>query len=133
MHEQLPNHFADLYAEMARAVLGWDEAPTSGIFLTPLDFRAIPGHALAAVERLEIPLVSIVAECSVLTFAAEDGRVSKPLDAGTLSAAVAAWPASRIAEWFGRDPERLFWHVPQVVSYQTHVPVSVEFWSSPTV
>jgi hypothetical protein len=33
-----------------------------------------------------------------------------------------------IVEWFGRDQSRMFFHVPQVVTYQDMIPVAADQW-----
>jgi hypothetical protein len=95
----------------------------SGVFLTPIDFRVLPGSLLEGRVRLRIPISRIDGSRAVVTWHAEGDRVSLALDENSLARAAAEWPAERVTEWFGRDPTRLFFHVPQVATYQPRIQV----------
>jgi hypothetical protein len=119
-----PGFFERVYALVAEAVLGKPYA-NSGIFLTPLDFRALPGSLLHERARLKIPLDRVDASQAVVTWEVEE-RVSLPLGPETLARAAAEWHAERVLAWFGRDPTKLFFHVPQVAAYGGRIEVGPE-------
>jgi hypothetical protein len=120
-----PGFFESLYALVAEPVLG-RPYERSGIFLTPIDFRALPGTLLHDRARLSIPVERIDAGSAVLTWDREDGRVSLPFDAETLERARDEWDDEAIRSWFGRDRTKLFFHVPQVAAYQPRIEVSAD-------
>lgn len=118
-----PGFFENLYALVAEPVL---ERPyeRSGIFLTPIDFRLLPGTLLHDRARLRIPVERIEAGSAVLTWDREDGRVNLPFGPATLEQARREWDDDEIRSWFGRDRTKLFFHVPQVAAYQPRIDVS---------
>jgi hypothetical protein len=122
IEQHAPGFFERLYAMVAEPVL---ERPyeRSGIFLTPIDFRRLPGTLLHDRARLRIPVGRIEPGSAVLTWEREDGRVSLPLGRGSLERARAEWNEAEIRSWFGRDRTKLFFHVPQVAAYQARVDV----------
>jgi hypothetical protein len=117
-----PGFFERLYALVAEPVL---ERPyeRSGIFLTPIDFRLLPGTLLHDRARLRIPVERIEADEAVLTWERDEGRVSLPFGPDGLERARREWDADEITSWFGRDRTKLFFHVPQVAAYQPRVEV----------
>jgi hypothetical protein len=119
---EVPGFFESVYARVAEPVLG-TPYERSGVFLTPIDFRLLPGSLLEERVRLRIPLERIEGTRAVVTWHAEGDRVSLPFDAEALGRAAEEWPARRVTSWFGRDPTRLFFHVPQVATYQPRVAV----------
>lgn len=119
-----PGFFEDLYDAWARPVLGRPYPGRSGIFLTPIDFRRLPGIWLADRPRVAVPLDLIDRSWSCLTYGGDCPRTTLPLSPETLEEAAAYWSADRVRRWFGRDSTKLFYDVPQVVTYQPHgVPV----------
>ena len=120
-----PGFFERVYALVAEPVLGVPCAG-SGVFLTPIDFRLLPGSLLQERGRLRIPISRIDGSRAVVTWHAEGERVSLPFAAEALARTADEWPAQRVTEWFGRDPTRLFFHVPQVATYQPRVAVEPE-------
>lgn len=119
---ELPGFFEQLYARLAEPVLGVPYA-NSGVFLTPIDFRELPGSLLHERARLRIPVERVDASRAVLTWEADGPRVVLPLGAEALARAAAEWDAERVTAWFGRDRTRLFFHVPQVAAYGGRIPV----------
>ena len=116
-----PGLFEGLYRLVAEPVLG-RPYERSGIFLTPIDFRSLPGTLLHDRARLRIPLDRLEQETAVLTWDVGE-RVSLPLSTASLGRAAAEWDADRVRSWFGRDPTRLFFHVPQVAAYQPRIAI----------
>lgn len=124
----LPGFYELLYRYVAEPVLKRPYT-NSGVFLTPIDFRKLPGSLLHGRPRFAIPLDAVDPSSSVLTWEWADERVSHPLSPETLEEAARFWTAQRVGEWFGRDPHRLFYYVPQVAVYQEGgIPVRAEWW-----
>jgi hypothetical protein len=123
IEEHAPGFFERLYSLVAEPVL---RVPyeRSGIFLTPIDFRLLPGSLLHERARILIPVERIDAGSAVLTWDRDDGRVSLPFGPATLERARREWDAAAVESWFGRDKTRLFFHVPQVAAYQPRIDVS---------
>lgn len=128
MHEAArPNFYRDLYALFAEPVL---QRPYrhSGIFLTPIDFRRLPGLAPTQLARVVLPLSAIDAESAVLTYELAGQRIVFPASPETLIETARQWPDTLVRDWFGRDPSRLFYFVPQVAVYQEGaIPVRPEW------
>lgn len=95
----------------------------SGIFLTPIDFRALPDQSLSRYRRLTIPLAAIKPTEAAVTYEWEATRIVLPLSEETLKEVQNRWTADVVRTWFGRDRHRLFFHVPQVVTYQERIPI----------
>lgn len=112
-----PEFFEWIYREFAESVL---KAPyvNSGIFLTPIDFRRMPGSLMYDKLRINVPLERIEPQWAVLSYVINDQRRSYPLNARTLEATAELWTEDCVARWFGVDNSRLFFYVPQVVTYQ---------------
>lgn len=119
-----PGFFEQLYAFVAEPVL---DRPyeRSGIFLTPIDFRLLPGTLLHERSRLRIPVERIEEGSAVLTWDRGEGRVRIPFGPEALERARSEWDADEIRSWFGRDRTKLFFHVPQVAAYQPRIDVVV--------
>jgi hypothetical protein len=117
VQREVPGHYEILYRAWAQPVL-LRPYPNSGVFLTPIDFRQLPGTSLHDRPRLEIPLESVDPDWAVLTYEWRGERVSRRLCPEALADAAALWRAADVERWFGRDRTRLFFHVPQVVTYQ---------------
>ena len=116
---EIPGFFEALYERVARPVLGLPYE-NSGIFLTPIDFRALPGTLLHDRDRLAVPVDRIDASRAVLTWDLGE-RVALPFGPAALGEAAALWDEELVRAWFARDPTRLFFHVPQVATYQGRV------------
>jgi hypothetical protein len=125
IEEHAPGFFERLYALVAEPVLR-RPYERSGIFLTPIDFRLLPGTLLLDRARLRIPVERIDADAAVLTWERDDGRLSLPFDAGARERAQREWDADEVRSWFGRDHTKLFFHVPQVAAYQPRIAVGPE-------
>jgi hypothetical protein len=122
IEEHAPGFFETLYGLVAAPVLG-QPYERSGIFLTPIDFRLLPGTLLHDRARLRIPVDRIDQGSAVLTWEREDGRVSLPFGPAALVRAREEWDEEAVRSWFGRDRTKLFFHVPQVAAYQARVEV----------
>jgi hypothetical protein len=122
IEQHAPGFFERLYGLVAEPVLR-RPYEGSGIFLTPIDFRLLPGTLLHDRARLRIPVNRIEDDAAVLTWERDDGRVSLPFGGEALERAQAEWDADEITSWFGRDRTRLFFHVPQVAAYQPRIDV----------
>jgi hypothetical protein len=120
IEEQAPGFFEHVYRLVAEPVL---QRPyeRSGIFLTPIDFRLLPGSLLELRPRLAVPVDRIDPTRAVVTWELDGERVSRPFGPAALEEAAATWDDALVTEWFGRDRTRLFFHVPQVAAYQSRV------------
>lgn len=112
-----PGMFEQLYERFAEQVIG-RPYENSGVFVTPIDFRRMPGSALESVERFAIPVGSLDPGWTALMYELEGRRRSLPFTRDHLEETSELWTADLIATWFARDPSRAFYHVPQVMCYQ---------------
>lgn len=112
-----PGFFKWLYGEFAAPVLK-KPYDNSGIFLSPIDFRRMPASFMQAKPRFNVPLERIDPKWAVLTYVVEEQRHSYALSPETLSKTAELWDEEMVARWFGVDSHRLFFYVPQVVTYQ---------------
>jgi hypothetical protein len=112
-----PGFFEWLYGEFAEPVLK-KPYTNSGIFLSPIDFRRMPDSLMYDKLRINIPLERIDPQWAALSYVIDEQRRSYPINAETLEATAEFWTEDRVARWFGVDNTRLFFYVPQVVTYQ---------------
>jgi hypothetical protein len=70
---------------------------------------------------MRVPVGRIDRTAAVVTWELDAGRVSRPFGPAALEEAAALWDAELVTEWFGRDRTRLFFHAPQVATYQPRV------------
>lgn len=113
----LPGFFEWVYELMAKPII---QKPyqNSGIFLSPIDFRKLPDSLLSKKGRFSIPLDEVNPEWSSLSYELDGERVRLPLAKEMLEQTSQIWNKSMVEDWFGVDPNRLFYYVPQVVTYQ---------------
>jgi hypothetical protein len=116
-NEQMPGFFEDLYEMMARPIL---QLPymNSGIFVSPIDFRKMPGSLLFARTRIKIPLSRIDPAFACLTYEIDGERVALPLTDHNLRETADLWTDDRVGEWFAKDRSKIFFYVPQIAVYQ---------------
>ena len=76
--------------------------------------------------RVRIPISRLDPEWSCLTYVIDDERISLPLTAANLQKAADIWTAVMVTEWFGRDPSKIFFYVPQIAVYQSRIHVEAE-------
>ncbi len=112
-----PGFYQQIYEEFARPVLHVPYT-NSGVFLTPIDFRSMPTARLRDRPRFAIPLDVLNPATSALTYVLTDRRVVRPLSASTLEETSAIWSEELVRVWFGKDPSKIFYYVPQVAAYQ---------------
>ena len=122
LEAQMPGFYRNLYAMMAEPVLGTPYR-NSGVFVTPIDFRGVTGTYLSDKPRYRIPIERIVPSDAVLTYVIDDERIVRPFDPGSLEEASRLWDEEMIRSWFGRDPTKVFFYVPQVAAYQGRIDV----------
>ena len=133
----LADLFHRLDDQFATPVLGASEERHTGIYLTPIDFRTITGDERPALAwigqfgRFHVPLSALESDQAVLTWEGPFPRTSLPLGPSALERAAEVWTATLVLEWFGRDRNRMFYHVPQVVTYQARVSVEEGQWEPP--
>jgi hypothetical protein len=117
IQEARPGFFEWVYQYMAKEVINKPYV-NSGVFITPIDFRLLPDTYLHDKPRFAIPLSRIDSEWACISYEIED-RISLPLTAESMQSVAEFWTAEKVREWFARDNTRVFFHVPQVVTYQS--------------
>ena len=117
LEESLPGFYQAIYEAIGKPVLKRPYT-NSGVFLTPIDFRLMPGSPLSRHTRITIPLEAVDPDYSTLTYVLNDERAVLPLSAENLEQAALLWPEQRVREWFGKNPNMIFFYVPQVAVYR---------------
>ncbi|MDX1614898.1 MAG: hypothetical protein R3300_11355 [Candidatus Promineifilaceae bacterium] len=117
IQQSQPDFFERLYDSIAAPVLSHPYA-NSGVFLTPIDFRLLPGTYLHDKPRFVVPLERLDPEWTVITYVLNNQRVSLPLTPYNLQAVADLWDESLVREWFAKDQTKVFFYVPQVAAYQ---------------
>lgn len=126
IQEARPDFFEWVYDYMAASVIKKPYV-NSGVFVTPIDFRLMPDTFLSDKPRFALPLARFEPEWSCIAYELHDERISLPLNGQSMQAVADLWTADLVREWFARDNTRVFFHVPQVVTYQPEgVPVRPE-------
>jgi hypothetical protein len=123
LEEHIPGFYRNVYESIAAPVLEQPYA-NSGIFVTPVDFRLLPGVPLHDQARFAIPIEQIDPSQAVLTYVLDDERVSLPFSAQHLEETAAIWDGDMVTTWFGLDPTKVLFYVPQVATYQGRIEVS---------
>jgi hypothetical protein len=122
LQEHMPGFYEGLYKMIAEPILG-TPYKNSGIFITPIDFRLLPGTYLHEKPRLNIPIDRLDPDQSVLTYVLEDERISLPFNQENMEAAAELWHEDMVREWFGIDQSKVFFYVPQIAAYQGKIEV----------
>jgi hypothetical protein len=125
LEEHMPGFYEDLYKMMAEPLLQ-KPYPNSGIFITPIDFRLLPGTYLNDKPRFRIPFERIDPEMTVITYVLDDERVVLPFAFENLENIVSLWDEELVRRWFAVDKTKVFFYVPQVASYQGQIMVFQE-------
>jgi hypothetical protein len=122
LQEHMPGFYENLYKMMAEPIL---QKPyvNSGVFITPINFRLLPGTYLHNKPRFNIPTGRIDPEWAVMTYVVNEERVSLPFGPDALQKAADLWDEAMVREWFGKDNTKMFFYVPQVATYQPYIPV----------
>lgn len=123
LEEHLPGFYQSVYELIAAPVLG-EPYTNSGIFITPIDFRLLPESYLHDKPRFAIPIDRIDPARSVLSYVLDDERVNLPFSTQTLADIAAIWDGDLVTTWFGIDPTKVFFYVPQVGAYQGRIDVT---------
>ena len=123
LQEHMPGFYEKLYTMMAEPVL---QTPyvNSGIFITPIDFRLLPGTFLHAKPRFRTPIERIDPQTTVISYVIDDERVSLPFSAENCQNVVGLWDADMVKCWFAVDKTKVFFYVPQVAAYQGRIDVT---------
>jgi hypothetical protein len=123
LEEHMPGFYKDLYAVMAEPIIKKPYA-NSGIFITPIDFRLLPGTFLYDKPRIRIPMERIAAEMTVITYVLHDERVALPFSIDACQDIAATWDEELVRRWFAVDRTKIFFYVPQAAAYQGKIEVS---------
>jgi hypothetical protein len=125
----MPGFYRNLYQNIAEPIL---KKPyrNSGIFLTPIDFYPL-GDTLPR-QRFRIAVDKIDPSWACLTYVINDQRVVLPFTAENLEQVAIEWTDEQVQRWFGIDPHRLFFYVPQIVTYQGYISVDVADLEQPS-
>lgn len=124
IEKEVPGFFERLYDDIAAPVIG-KPYQNSGIFVSPIDFRLLPGSYFFDRPRVRIPVARLEPEYSCLTYVWEEERVILPLEERSLLDTARLWTADKVMDWFARDQTKVFFYVPQIVTYQGKVAVEV--------
>lgn len=123
LEEHIPGFYPSVYELIAAPVL--DQPYTnSGIFITPIDFRLLPDSSLHERARFRIPTERIEPDRAVLTYVLDEERVNLPFSPETLEETAAIWDGDLVSTWFGVDPTKALFYVPQVAAYQGRIDVT---------
>ncbi len=114
---KLPGFFEKLYVNWCKSVVG-KPYTNSGVFFSPIDFRLLPDSLLSNTARIRVPLDRLEPDWSCLTYEHKRNRISLPLNTANLESTASLWDERMILGWFAKNPNRLFYYVPQVVTYQ---------------
>ncbi|HNB51350.1 MAG TPA: hypothetical protein PK530_05385 [Anaerolineales bacterium] len=125
LQEHRPGFYEALYEMFAAPVLK-KPYPNSGVFITPIDFRLLPGTYLHDKPRFNIPVERIDPAWTILTYVINEERISLPFGPEALQKTADVWDEAMIREWFGKDETRMFFYVPQVGVYQGKIEVLKE-------
>lgn len=123
LEEHVPGFYRNVYELVAAPVL---EQPytNSGIFITPIDFRLLPGAYLHDKARFAIPIDRLDSARTVLTYVLDEERINLPFSGASLEETAALWDEEMVRAWFGIDPTKAFFYVPQVAAYQGRIDVT---------
>ena len=122
LNQRFPDLFKSLYTLFAEPILK-EPYRNSGIFLTPIDFRKMPDQPLSGFRRIVVPTTALDATMTTITYEWMAKRVVMAFSQTSLEQVRDLWTDDLVRSWFGRDRYRLFFSVPQVVSYQGNVPI----------
>lgn len=125
LEAHMPGFYKNLYTMIAEPVLQ-KPYPNSGIFITPINFRKLPGTYLHDKPRFNIPIERIDPAWAVLTYVLNENRIGLPFGPEALQKTADLWDEALIREWFGKDNTRVFFYVPQVGAYQGQIEVTME-------
>jgi len=122
LEEQMPGFYENLYKMMAEPVLKKPYS-NSGIFITPIDFRLLPGTYLHDKPRFRIPVKRLDPEMTVITYILDDERIVLPFAAEHLENIASTWDEKMVRRWFAVDQTKVFFYVPQVAAYQGKIEI----------
>lgn len=123
LEEHVPGFYENLYKMMAEPVLQ-KPYPNSGIFITPIDFRLLPGTYLHDKPRFRIPIERIDPEMTVITYVSDEERIVLPFTVENLENIAGVWDAEKVTRWFAIDKTKVFFYVPQVAAYQGNIEIT---------
>lgn len=122
LETHMPGFYLKLYEQIAQPILDRPYA-NSGIFITPIDFRKLPGTYLHEKPRFDIPIERIDADQAVLTYVLDEQRISLPFSQSDLETIASLWDEVMVRKWFAVDNSKVFFYVPQVAAYQGRIDV----------
>jgi hypothetical protein len=117
INAEMPGYFEKLYDLIAADVLG-RPYENAGVFVSPIDFHLLPESVMHDKTRVRVPVERIDPEFACITYVREGERVSLPFTAEHLQRTAEIWTADQVTEWFGKDPTKVFFFLPQVAVYQ---------------
>lgn len=123
LEEHIPGFYRSVYQLIAAPVLN-QPYTNSGIFITPIDFRLLPGTHLHDKPRFVIPIERIDPARSVLTYVLDEERINLSFSEANLGETAALWDDEMVRAWFGIDRTKVFFYVPQVAAYQGRIDVT---------
>jgi hypothetical protein len=124
IQHHMPNFFEKLYEMIAEPII---QKPygDSGIFVTPIDFYELPNTYLHDKERIAIPIERIDSKWAAATYIVDEERQTFALNQQVLQDIAELWREDWVREWFGKDQTKVFFYVPQIVTYQANgIPIT---------
>lgn len=128
LEAHVPGFYPNLYRMIAEPVLG-TPYENSGIFVTPIDFRMLPGTPLHDKGRFDIPVDRLEPTRTVITYVLDEQRVNLPYTPACLQSTAELWDETLVRRWFGVDNTKIFFYVPQVAAYQGRITVTMDDFS----
>lgn len=117
IESQMPGFFEQLYTDIAAPVVG-KPYMNSGVFVSPIDFQLMPGSLLFNRTRVKIPVSRLDPAFSALTYVIDEQRVSLSLTTDHLATTADLWTGEMVSRWFAVDNSKIFYYVPQIMTYQ---------------
>jgi len=133
LQEHAPSMFNWIYENFAQPII---QKPyqNSGIFITPIDFYKMEETWLHDKARIAVPKDLIDPEWAAITYELEGQRISLPFTDESLTLITDIWDEQHVREWFGKDSSKVFYYVPQIVTYQPDgIAITGDFIQKPKV
>jgi len=125
LEAEMPGFYENLYRMIGEPVLGVPYK-NSGVYITPIDFRMLPGTYLQDKPRFMIPIGRLNPQQTVVTYVLDGQRVNLPYSEQVLKDVADLWDEDMVRKWFGIDQTKVFFYVPQIAAYQGRIDVTME-------
>jgi hypothetical protein len=126
LEAEKPGFYKNLYDMIGKPIIN-KPYKNSGVFMSAIDFDKLPDAYLHGKPRFKIPVSRLDPDWSVITYVWYDERIIADLHNDNLQRVANFWTEDNVRKWFGADPGKVFFHVPQVAAYQPEgVHVSID-------